>query len=114
MASVKKLLYLSWHSVPWHSLQSFLAKNVVMLVAFAAAVLTACIVPPDGEYWSYFDLKTLTCLFCVLAVVCALKNIRFFYIMAQKIVACFRNARLCGRSDKSLRQSFADCAESLS
>lgn len=65
-----------------------------MLVALAAAVITAFIVPPDAAYLDYFDVKTLTCLFCVLAVVCALKNIQFFYILAKKIVQCFRNARM--------------------
>ena len=73
----------------------FFHKNVVMTVALIAAVLTSIIVPPDAEYLGYFDLKTLTCLFCVLAVVCALKNIRFFYTLAQKIVQCFKNLRLC-------------------
>ncbi len=66
-----------------------------MCVALTAALITSLIVPPDAEYLGYFDLKTLTCLFCVLAVVCALKNIRFFYIIAQKIVQCFGNLRLC-------------------
>ena len=42
--------------------------------------------PPDGEYIGYFDFKTLACLFATLAVVGALKNIRFFSVMAQKIV----------------------------
>lgn len=65
-----------------------------MVVALLAAVVTACIVPPDAAYLDYFDVKTLTCLFCVLAVVCALKNIQFFYILAKKIVQCFRNARM--------------------
>ena len=73
----------------------FFHKNVVMTVALIAAILTSIIVPPDAEYLGYFDLKTLTCLFCVLAVVCALKNIRFFYTLAQKIVQCFKNLRLC-------------------
>jgi len=73
----------------------FIKKNVVMVVAMVAAIITCFLVPPDRAYWDYFDLKTLTCLFCVLAVVCALKNIRFFYILAQKIVRLFRNARLC-------------------
>lgn len=77
-----------------HTASSFLRKNVVMLVALAAAVITAFIVPPDAAYLDYFDVKTLTCLFCVLAVVCALKNIQFFYILAKKIVQCFRNARM--------------------
>ena len=72
----------------------FVKKNVVMLVAMLAAFITSLIVPPDMAYLDYFDVKTLTCLFCVLAVVCALKNISFFYILAKKIVQVFRNARL--------------------
>ena len=72
----------------------FLKKNAVLAVAFCAAAVTSVIVPPDAEYLGYFDVKTLTCLFCVLAVVCALRNIRFFYTMAQRIVRVFRTARL--------------------
>ena len=82
------------HHFTMHNASSFLRKNVVMVVALLAAVVTACIVPPDAAYLDYFDVKTLTCLFCVLAVVCALKNIQFFYILAKKIVQCFRNARM--------------------
>lgn len=65
-----------------------------MFVALIAAIITSCIVPPDAEYLGYFDFKTLTCLFCVLAIVCALRNIRFFYLLARKIVKQFKNARL--------------------
>ena len=72
----------------------FLSKNTVMVVALSAALITCLIIPIDQEYIGYFDIKTLTCLFCVLAVVCALKNISFFYILAQKIVTSCRNARL--------------------
>jgi len=70
-------------------------KNVVMVIAMVAAAVTCFLVPPDRAYLGYFDVKTLTCLFCVLAVVCALKNISFFYILAKKLVRVFRNARLC-------------------
>ena len=66
-----------------------------MLIAMAAAIITCFFVPPDRLYLDYFDVKTLTCLFCVLAVVCALKNINFFYMLAKKIVRVFRNARIC-------------------
>lgn len=65
----------------------FFKNNVVLAVAFAAAVLTSFIVPPDDEYIGYFDFKTLTCLFCTLAVICALKDISFFTIIARRIVA---------------------------
>ena len=73
---------------------NFVKKNVVMLVALIAAEVTCFIVPPDRAYLDYFDVKTLTCLFCVLAVVCALKNINFFYMLAKRIVQVFRNARM--------------------
>ncbi len=74
---------------------AFVRKNVVMFIALLAAILTAFIVPPSAEYLDYFDFKTLTCLFCTLAVVCALKNIRFFYMLAHKIVKLFKNTRAC-------------------
>ncbi len=74
---------------------TFVKKNAVMAVALLAAVITCFIVPPDRNYWGYFDIKTLTCLFCVLAVVCALKNIHFFYLLAKKLVRLFKNARMC-------------------
>ena len=77
------------------SIGIFLRKNVVMTVAFIAAFITSMIVLPDAKYLSYFDFKTLTCLFCVLAVVCALKNVNFFYIIAQKIVRLFGNIKVC-------------------
>ena len=75
------------------SLKTFLKENVVLLVAIAAALITSFIVPPDEEYIGYFDFKTLSCLFCVLAVVCALRNIRFFYTLAKAIVRKFKNAK---------------------
>ena len=74
---------------------AFLKKNLVMVIAFAAAAITTIFVPIDKEYVGYFDFKTLACLFCVLAVVCALKNINFFFILAKKIVILFKNAKIC-------------------
>ena len=65
-----------------------------MVAAMLAATITMFFVPPDRAYLDYFDFKTLTCLFCVLAVVCALKNIQFFYILAKKIVQLFKNIRI--------------------
>lgn len=76
-------------------LRFFIKKNPVLSIAFLAAVVTSFIVPIDKAYITYFDFRTLTCLFCVLAVVCALRNINFFYIIAEKIVKVFKNVRTC-------------------
>ena len=77
------------------SISGFIKKNIVFVIALIAAVITMFIIPPDAEYIEYFDFKTLTCLFCVLAVVCGLKNINFFYILAREVVMRFGNLRIC-------------------
>lgn len=77
------------------SITGFIKKNIVFVIALIAAVITMFIIPPDAEYIEYFDFKTLTCLFCVLAVVCGLKNINFFYILAREVVRRFGNLRIC-------------------
>ena len=69
-------------------------NNVVLIIAILAATITSVIVPPDKAYLEYFDFKTLSCLFSVLAVVCALGNIRFFYNIAKEIVRRFKNAKI--------------------
>lgn len=81
------------HASVGETLLHWIKKNIVLTIAFFAAVITSFFIPPDATYASYFDLKTLTCLFCVLAVVCALKNIKFFTVLARKIVDCTGNLR---------------------
>lgn len=76
-------------------IKSVIRNNAVMFIAMICAIVTCFFVPPDKEYADYFDLRTLTCLFSTLAVVAALRNVRFFYTLARKIVKSFKNARLC-------------------
>ena len=68
-------------------------SHVVLLVAIVAAAVTCFFVPPDADYAGYFDLNTLSCLFCTLAVVNALKQRRFFEWLSGKIVTAFGNMR---------------------
>jgi len=72
---------------------NILKKNAVFFIALSVAIITMIIVPPDMEYMGYFDIKTLSCLYATLAVVCALRNIRFFRIIAAKIVSVFKTVR---------------------
>lgn len=71
----------------------FLKKNIVFFIAALAAVVSCFFVPPDKEYLDYFDWKTLSCLFITLAVICALRNIKFFTIVARKLVIMTGNLR---------------------
>ncbi len=71
----------------------FIKKNTVFCIAALAALVTMCFVPPDVEYLTYFDWKTLVCLFLTLAVVCALRNIKFFTILARRLVLVAGNLR---------------------
>ena len=75
-------------------LKWFLKKNPVLCAAAAAAVVTGVLVPPDAEYLGYFDWRTLCCLFLTLAVVCALRDIKFFSILARRIVRLTGNLRV--------------------
>ena len=74
-------------------LLSFASKNIVLVIAATLAFASCLVVKPDAKYLGYFDFKTLSCLFCTLAVICALKNIRFFTITAKKIVTLTGNTR---------------------
>lgn len=71
----------------------FAKKNIVFCIAAAAAIITCFFVPPDRQYISYFDFKTLVCLFLTLAVICALRNIKFFTILARRLVLITGNLR---------------------
>ena len=71
----------------------FVKKYTVFCIAAVAAAVTCFLVPPDKEYLTYFDLRTLACLFLTLAVVCALRNIKFFTIIARKLVIFSGNLR---------------------
>lgn len=67
--------------------------NAMLTVSLLAAAVTACFVPPDAAYAGYYDLKTLACLFSVLAVVCALRDVGVFAAAAQRLVQRFHTAR---------------------
>ena len=71
----------------------FARGHAVFLIATLLAIITSFIVPPSSAYFDYIDFKTLACLFSTLAVVCALKNIKFFGIVARKIIHATPNLR---------------------
>ena len=71
----------------------FIKSNLILFIAFCLAIITSFIIPPDREYIGYFDCKSLACLLCTLAVICALKNICFFTVLARAVVHATGNLR---------------------
>ena len=94
VSAKRKLPTLGFHHA-LEIIETFVKKNTVLCIAIMAAFVTSLVVPPDAEYLGYFDFKTLTCLFCTLACICALRNIRFFVTLAHKIISVCKNTRLC-------------------
>lgn len=68
-------------------------SNAMPVIAVLAAAVTAVFVPPDAAYLDYYDVKTLVCLLCVLAVVGALRSVGLFPLLAQKLVQVFHTTR---------------------
>lgn len=81
-----------------HFIADYLNNHKVLLIALIVALFTMLLVPIDSTYLSYFDMRTLTCLFCTSLVVSGYKNICLFEIIARKIVekvSTLRTGMLC-------------------
>lgn len=74
-------------------IKSWCRANAMLVISLLAAVVTAFFVPPDRDYLGYYDLKTLACLFCVLAVVGALRDLHIFSALSQRMVHTFSTVR---------------------
>lgn len=72
---------------------NFIKKEVVLSVAIVLTVVTCFFVPIDKEYLNYFDYNTLTCLFCMLAVVAGLKSTNVFELISRKMINMFHTRR---------------------
>ena len=74
-------------------IKSWCRANAMLVISLLAAIVTAFFVPPDRDYLGYYDLKTLACLFCVLAVVGALRDLHIFSALSQRMVHTFSTVR---------------------
>jgi len=68
-------------------------QNLVAVIAIMLAAFSMLFVPPDREYSSYFDWKTLVFLFSTMLIIAAFKNIKTFTITAKSLIRRFSNTR---------------------
>lgn len=62
----------------WKKLCAFIKKETVLTVAIVLAVISAVLVVPDKEYAGYIDFRTLSILFCLMAVMAGLQKLGVF------------------------------------
>lgn len=65
---------------------AYFKKEVVLAVVLPAAIVTAFVVLPSMEYFSYIDYKVLTLLFCLMAVVAGAGREGVFQITSQLLL----------------------------
>ncbi len=66
---------------------SFFMKETVLCIACLLAVLSAFFIPPDVQYLSYIDFRTLGILFCLMTVMAGLQEIGVFRKFAQDMLS---------------------------
>lgn len=77
----------------WYKVGQFFKSNFIFTIVIFMAVVSMFFVPPDAEYFGYFEWNTIATIFLILLVVAGLMNISFFEIVARWIVKKFKNSR---------------------
>ena len=73
--------------------KSFVSKNVILLVAILAAVISCFFTPPSEKYLDYINFRTLCTLLSLLLVTRAMRSVKMFQVMAIKILTKVKTTR---------------------
>lgn len=76
----------------FQKLKVFIKKETVLSIAIILAVLSMLAVPPDSQYISYFDFRTLAILFCLMAIVAGFRELGVFDWMAERLLGIVSGA----------------------
>ncbi len=77
-------------------IKTFVRREPVLVIAALAAIVSCFFVPPDRKYLSYFDLRTLALLYCLMTVVAGLNRAGLFSRLAGILCARAGNVRSLG------------------
>lgn len=69
----------------------FLKRETVLTVAILLAIVSAVMIPPDGEYAGYIDFRTLSVLFCLMTVMSGLQKLGVFRNIAKILLQHTQN-----------------------
>ena len=77
-------------------LKSFFKAESVLCIAALCAVLTMFLVPPDGAYLAYIDLRTLALLMCLMIVVAGIQDCGAFRALTVQMLRRSSSGRVLG------------------
>ncbi len=72
---------------------AIVSKNLVLIIALLAAIITSFFNPEISQIYTYLDYKTLASLLAMMIVIAACKNIKIFRISASFILKKFGSTR---------------------
>ncbi len=68
------------------TLKAFIKNEIVLIISFVLALVSAFIVTPDAGYIDYIDFRTLALLLCLMAVMAGLGGLGVFRLLAAKLL----------------------------
>ena len=72
----------------------FISGNIVLLISFAAAVISAFLVPPNMGYLDYVDYAVIILLFCLMAAVAGLRSLGVFDAVSARLLSKTGSAKM--------------------
>ncbi len=67
--------------------KNFIKDEIVLIISFFLAVVSAFFITPNKGYLEYIDFRTLGLLFCLMAVMAGLNNLGVFKFIAKKMLS---------------------------
>lgn len=67
--------------------KNFIKNEIVLILSFVLAVISAFFVAPNKGYFEYIDFRTLGLLFCLMAVMAGLNSMGVFKFIAEKMLS---------------------------
>lgn len=78
---------------PIKKITAFIKSETVLSIAAVLAITSAFFVKPDAQYLSYIDFRTLSLLFCLMAVMAGLRKTGVFSMLAEKMLQRVRGVK---------------------
>ena len=69
----------------------FVKNEIVLIISFFLAIISAFFVEPSVKYFDYIDFRTLGLLFCLMIVMAGLNKLGIFKFIAEKMLSKVNN-----------------------